>query len=66
MIKKFILLTEIDELYEQKRARMAQFKVQERENQLLHDEARKKFHAELMRKKSLEKQAQQAALRRER
>ncbi|KAI0215701.1 hypothetical protein LSAT2_032243 [Lamellibrachia satsuma] len=64
--KSEFLRKEIDELYEQKRARMAQFKVQEREYQLLRAEARKKFHAELMRKKSLEKQAQQAALRRER
>ena len=60
------LLTEIDELYERKRANTAQFKGQEREYQLLRDAARKKFQSELTRKKSVEKQAQQAALRRER
>jgi len=45
---------------------MAQFKVQEREYQLRRDEVQKKFHTELTRKKSHEKQAQHAALRRER
>ncbi|KAK2192529.1 hypothetical protein NP493_28g04018 [Ridgeia piscesae] len=61
-----LLKKEIDKLYEQKRTWTAQFKVQEREYQLRRDEVQKKFHTELTRKKSHEKQAQHAALRRER